>query len=160
MSAYEIVTVEKNHTAVVPAHVAFAELPNAERSARRALAEALPRPDVAPTGDTFTLSRAPADGRIYIEPGVIVARPFAPIGEVVASSLPAGRAVRYLLIGPFDQLPQAWPALFAWCRQHGHKTEGTFWQVYGPHAADPAQQETTLYALLAEQRERERNTLP
>ena len=26
----------------------------------------------------------------------------------------------------------------------------TFWQVYGPDAADPAQQETTLYALLAE----------
>ena len=148
MSAYEIVTVARLDTAVVPAHVAFAELPNAERSARRKLAEALPKLAVAPTGETFTLSRAPKDGKIYIEPGVIVARPFAQAGDVVASSLPAGRAVRYLLIGPFEQLPQAWPALFTWCREQGLKAEGTFWQIYGPDAADPAKQETTLYALL------------
>jgi effector-binding domain-containing protein len=63
--------------------------------------------------------------------------------------LPAGRTVKRVLVGSFDQLPQAWPALFSWCASEGLKREGTFWQVYGPTAADPARQETTLYALLA-----------
>ena len=68
---------------------------------------------------------------------------------MVHSHLPGGRAVKHVLVGPFEQLPQAWPALFAWCASQGLKLEGAFWQVYGPTPADPAEQETTLYALLA-----------
>ena len=149
MTHYDIVTVERQTTAVVKAHVAFADLPETERSARTKLAAALPKLNAGPAGDTFTLSRMPSDGKLYIEPGVIVAQTFNADGDVVPSELPAGRAVRHLLIGPFEQLPQAWPALFAWSREQGHALEGRFWQVYGQTAADPAKQETTLYALLA-----------
>jgi len=149
MSTYDIVRVERQQTAVVKAHVAFADLPMAERAARAKLAEALPKLRAHPTGDTFTLCRMPSGGKMSIEPGVIVAEDFAADGDVVPSELPAGRAVRHLLIGPFDRLSEAWPALFAWCRDEGHALEGRFWQVYGPTSRDPAEQQTTLYALLA-----------
>jgi effector-binding domain-containing protein len=149
MSQYSIVTVEQQQTAAVKATVAMADLPKAERSARAKLADALPRLKVEPVGNSFTLCRMPKNGAMYLEPGVIVSRAFAADGDVVPSHLPGGRAVQQVLVGPFDQLPQAWPALFAWCAAQGHKLEGAFWQIYGPTAADPARQETTLYALLA-----------
>jgi effector-binding domain-containing protein len=149
MSYYSIVTAEEQDTAVVKATVKFSDLPDAERSARAKIAKALATLNIGPIGDSFTLCRVQQDGKMYLEPGVIVARAFAPEGDVVHSQLPAGRAVKHVLIGPFDQLPQAWPALFSWCAAQGLKREGAFWQIYGPIAADPAKQETTLYALLA-----------
>ena len=113
------------------------------------IADALPRLGVEPVGDSFTLCRMPEEGKMHYEPGVIVSRTFALSGDVVSSQLPGGRVVKHTLIGPFDQLPQAWPALFAWCKAQGLELEGAFWQVYGPTAVDPSKQETTLYALLA-----------
>jgi len=149
MSGYSVVTVERQHTAVVRVIAAFAELQTAERAARAELANALPVLTTGQVGSSFTLCRTPKDGKMAIEPGMIVARAFDSEGSVVCSQLPGGRAVKTVLVGPFDQLAQAWPALFSWCTSQGFKLEGTFWQVYGPTAADPARQETTLYALLA-----------
>ncbi len=149
MSGYSVVTVERQHTAVVKATVAFADIQNAERAARTKLANALPTLRTEQAGNSFTLCRMPKDGKMSIEPGVIVTRAFNSDGNVVCSQLPAGRAVRHVLVGPFDRLPQAWPALFSWCASEGLEREGAFWQIYGPTVADPAKQETTLYALLA-----------
>jgi effector-binding domain-containing protein len=149
MSGYSIVTVERQHTAVVKATVTFADLQTAERAARTKLAHALPTLRTEQVGNSFTLCRMPKDGKMSIEPGVIVTRAFDSDGDVVCSQLPAGRAVKHVLVGSFDQLPQAWPALFSWCASEGLKREGAFWQIYGPTAADPAKQETILYALLA-----------
>jgi uncharacterized protein YndB with AHSA1/START domain/effector-binding domain-containing protein len=148
-SPYAIVEVEPQHTAAVKFAAAFADLPKAERSARAMIADTLPRLGVEPVGDSFTLCRMLKEGKMHYEPGVIVSRAFAPSGDVVSSQLPGGRVVSHTLIGPFDQLPQAWPALFAWCKAQGLELEGAFWQVYGPTTVDPAKQETTLYALLA-----------
>jgi len=148
-SPYTIVFVEPQHTATVKFAVAFADMPNAERSARTKIAEALPKIGAEPVGRSFTLCRRLPDGKMHYEPGVIVSRTFTSSGDVVSSELPGGRAVKYVLIGPFDQLPQAWPALFTWCDSQGLQLEGAFWQIYAPTAAHPAEQETILYALLA-----------
>ena len=149
MSDYTIVTLEQQHTAVVKSTVGMADMPKAERSARATIANALPQLNAGPVGDSFTLCRAAGDGKMHYQPGVIVAQTFEPIGTVIPSQLPAGRAVKHLLIGPFDLLPQAWPALFSWCSSEGLELEGTFWQVYGPPSADPTEQKTTLFALLS-----------
>ncbi len=149
MSAYEVVKVERQHTAAVQVMVAFADLPAAERWAREKLAEALPGIQAEPPGSSFTLCRIPRGNRMHMEPGVVVMGPFDPVGDVVASELPAGRAVRQVLVGPLEKLPEAWPALFSWCMSRGLRLEGAFWQVYGPTVTEPAEPQTTLYALLA-----------
>ncbi len=149
MSDYAVVSVEQQCTAVVRSTVGMADMPKAERSARARIAEAIAQLNVGPVGDRFTLCRAAGEGKMHYEPGVIVARTFKPIGNLVPSRLPAGRAVKHLLIGPFDLLPRAWPALFSWCSSQRLELEGTFWQVYGPASADPAEQKTTLFALLS-----------
>lgn len=147
---YTVLPVTRQPTAVVKGDVAFADLRTFHLDARRKITEALP--NLGPgAGETWvTLHRARAGDKLYLEPGVMVAKPVKPHGNVVASELPGGNAVHHLLVGPFDQLPQAWPALTAWCARNGHKLEGTCWEVYGPQASDPEKQETQLFALLAE----------
>jgi len=148
-SDYSVETVAPQSTAAVKIAASFAELPAAERAARTALATALPALGFGTVGETYTLCRMLESGKMHYEPGVIVDRSFPAAGDVVASQLPGGRVVTHRLVGPFDQLPQAWPALFAWCDERGLEREGWFWQVYGPTASDPAEQVTMLYALLA-----------
>jgi hypothetical protein len=144
-----IVTVERQLTAVVKAKVAMAEIPQAERSARAKLDAAVRSLDVGPLGPTFTLWRPPTDGRLDMEPGVVVSHAFAPLGEVVPSALPAGRTAHILLTGPYDGIPGAWNRLFAWCTGERLTLAGTNWQIYGEEHDDPAKLTTSLHALLA-----------
>jgi effector-binding domain-containing protein len=81
-----------------------------------------------------------------MEPGVLVARDLSPVGEVVPSALPAGRAAHVLLVGPYDLLPGAWGRLLKWCESEKLKLAGTNWEIYGGSAEKPG---TALYALLA-----------
>jgi len=142
-----IVTVERQLTAVVKTHVRMDEIPHAERSSRSKLDAALPSLSVGPLGRSFTLWRPSTEGRLYLEPGVVVARSFTAAGEVVPSELPAGRTAHFLLVGPYDGLPDAWKTLLDWCSGEGLKLAGINWQIY--REDDPAKPQTALHALLA-----------
>ena len=144
-----IATVERELTAVAKARVPFDRLPEAERSLRAKIDAVLPSLGVGPLGRAFTLWRPPADGLFDMEPGVIVSRVFAPVGEVVPSILPAGRTAHLLLRGPYDGIPGAWQTLFDWSARKGLKLAGINWQIYGEWNDDPAKLETSLYALSA-----------
>jgi effector-binding domain-containing protein len=143
------VTVERQLTAVARAQVRFSEIPAAERSLRKMIDDAVGSVDVAPVGHGFTLWRPMGDGRLDLEPGIVVSRVFEPIGEVVPSALPAGRTVHFLLVGSYEGLPGAWQTLFAWSAKEGHKLADINWQIYGDWNDDPARLETSLHALLA-----------
>ena len=143
-----IVTVERQLTAVVKTHVRMDEIPHAERSSRSKLAAALPSLNVGPLGQSFTLWRPSTEGRLYLEPGVVVARTFAAAGEVVPSELPAGRTAHFLLVGPYDGLPGAWKTLLDWCAGEGLKLAGINWQIYRDES-DPSRPQTALHALLS-----------
>lgn len=144
-----IVTVERQLTAVAKAHVRMDEIPAAQRSLRGKINAAVQSLDVGPLGPTFTLWRPPTEGRLDLEPGVLVSRAFEPVGEVVPSSLPAGRAAHRRLVGPYDGLPGAWKILFDWCAAEGLRLAGVNWEIYGDWNDDPSKLETSLYALLA-----------
>jgi hypothetical protein len=141
-----IASVERRLTAVARAQVRIAEIPEVQRSLRRKISAAVQSLAVGPLGDTCTLWRPLADGRLDLEPGVLVAREFEPVGEVVLSALPAGRAAHVLYVGPYEGLSGAWQTLFAWCAQEGHKLAGINWEIYSNE--DSAQPDISLYALL------------
>ena len=142
-SGCKIVTVERQLTAIIKAEAPFAKLPEVQRAARTTLQAVLPSLEAGPRGPTCTGWTRPANGKLPMEIGMIVARSFEPKGEVVPSELPAGRAVRFLLKEPFDGLPGAWQTLFEWCKAEEFTPAGTNWEIYG------AQQDAELYALLA-----------
>lgn len=148
--ACSIVTVDRQLTAVVKATVPFAEIPNAQRSARAAVSAALPSLEAGPAGRPVTRFRTPASGALDMEIGTIVGKSFAHHGEVMLSELPAGRAAHFKLKGPFDGMPGAWQTLFAWCQAEKLALAGVNWEIYMPwEGVDPAELETDLYALLA-----------
>jgi len=89
-------------------------------------------------------TNSPAGGKLAMEIGLIVARRFSAMGEVVPSELPAGRAAHFSMKGPFDQLPLAWPMLFDWCKAEKLTPAGINWEIYGT-----ATEDAELYVLLA-----------
>jgi effector-binding domain-containing protein len=89
------------------------------------------------------------DGTPAVEVGVLLDRPLALTGRVVASTLPAGRIATTVHHGSFAELGAAHDALVAWCDERGHRVAGTRWEVYGPHSHDPAQQWTEISWLLS-----------
>ena len=144
-----IVTVERQLTAVVQAKVPFAEIANAQRSARAAVAVALPTLQADPIGRACTLFRTPAHAELEMEIGTIVGQAFPRRGDVVSSDLPAGRAAHLLLKGSFEGLPAAWQSLFDWCKAQKLDLLGINWEIYSPwEGVDPDRLETDLYALL------------
>ena len=143
MSTCKIVTVERQHIAVVREEVPFYKIPEAQRSARAKLAVVLPTLDTGPLGRTCTRWTPPAGGKLAMEIGTIVAQGFAAKGDVVASDLPAGRAAHFLMKGPFDGLPGAWETVFAWCTAEKLVPAGINWEIYG------AMEDAELYVLLA-----------
>jgi effector-binding domain-containing protein len=145
-----IVTVDRQLTAVVKAKVPFPEIPNAQRSARTAVAAVLPSLDAGPLGRPVTRFRTPAKEMLEMEIGTIVGRSFAAKGDVVPSDLPAGRAAYFQLKGPFDGMPGAWQTLFDWCKGQKLELAGINWEIYMPwEGVGSAKLETDLYALLA-----------
>ena len=145
-----IVTVERKLTAVVKTKVPFAQIPDAQRSARAAVDGALPSLGAGQVGRPCTRFRTPAESALEMEIGAIVAKAFPAKGEVVPSDLPAGRAAHFQLKGPFAGMPGAWQTLFDWCKAEKLDLAGINWEVYMPwEGVDPAKLETDLYALLA-----------
>src|SRR5262245_52224160 len=100
-----IVTVERRHTAVIRAEATFAELPQVQRTARAKLDAVLPTLDAGPVGAACTRWTPPVGGKLPMEIGMIVARPFAARDGVLLSELPAGRAVHLSMTGGFENLP-------------------------------------------------------
>jgi len=47
----------------------------ASLSDRAKIADALPKLEIGQVGDSFTLCHMPKNGRMYLEPGLIVAKP-------------------------------------------------------------------------------------
>ena len=89
------------------------------------------------------------DSTPAVEVGVLLDRPLALTGRVVASALPAGRVATTLHRGSFAELGAAHDALVAWCNERRYRLTGTRWEVYGPHSDDPAQQWTEISWLLS-----------
>jgi effector-binding domain-containing protein len=149
LSEPTIVTAEEHLTAVVPVEAEFAKLPAAQRAARATLQATLPSLDIGPLGAACTRWSPPMNGRLPMEPGIIVSRAFERAGDVVPSSLPAGRAAHLVMRGSYEGLPAAWQALFAWCTAQGVALAGVNWETYGESSEDPSKIETSLHALLA-----------
>lgn len=92
------------------------------------------------------------DGVINLEVGVELPTPFTGAGEVVPSTLPAGRVVTTTHLGPYGGLGPAHDAIQQWCRANGHQLAGPSWEIYGHWQdewnRDPSKIRTDIFYLL------------
>jgi hypothetical protein len=145
-SPCRVVTVEQQLAAVIEANVGMDELMKSQQTLRPKLAAAVRTLDVGPVGHTFTRWRFPVNGRMDLHPGILVSKPFAPVGDVVPSELPAGRVAQYLYVGGYEGIPQAWQTLFDWCNAQKLKLAGLNWEIYDEASGSVPQ--TSMNALL------------
>lgn len=76
-----------------------------------------------------------------VEIGFTFARPLAGEGEVQPGTIPAGRAVQCIHVGPYDQLGAAYRAIEAYMAEHGLTSAGPGHEFYLDDPAETAQDE-------------------
>jgi effector-binding domain-containing protein len=131
--------------------VEIVEFPGAQTAVVKALTTWEAFPDLWPVllDEVWTFVRANSleagrnvmlvkDDRPRVEVGVELAAPFASDGRVVASTLPSGRAVRTVAVGPLS--PEGIAAAHArakeWAAGNGVELDRMRWEVYGHWADD------------------------
>jgi effector-binding domain-containing protein len=90
-------------------------------------------------GPPFARLHPEPDGSFTVEAGFPVNGMFLGQGEVKASHLPSGPALRTTHRGGYAQARHAHEALLAHAATHGVSPDGDAWEVYldGPEAAEP-----------------------
>lgn len=126
----EFADVREAVTAVVRGVVPMAGLRDFFDTSFRALGETVGRQQVAVTGPAFGLYREPPRETADLEVGFVTDRPVRPEGDVVVSSLPAGRVARLVHHGSFDGLVASWARLEAFVREQGLRPGPLMWEFY------------------------------
>lgn len=87
-----------------------------------------------------------------LEIGVEINQAIGPIGEIVASSLPAGEVAASTHFGPYQQLGDAHQAIQLWCTANHREMAWPCWETYGHWLdewnKDPSKIRTDVYYLL------------
>jgi effector-binding domain-containing protein len=84
-----------------------------------------------------------------IDAGVQVDAPLPGDGIVVPLTIPGGKAVTTVHLGPFEKLGEASSALHAFCSEHGHPISGPTWEDYVHPADEPSKLRTDVFVLVA-----------
>ena len=87
----------------------------------------------------------------HVEIGVEAAGPFASLGRVVPSALPAGRVAMTRIVGSYDEIGPAHSAVVDACTERGLERLGPCWEIYGHHNDASPDQEVEVYHLVAPQ---------
>lgn len=92
---------------------------------------------VHPIGPPFSKYYGRPGKTVDVEAGFPVGVEVAPVGGVVAGSLPAGDVVEAVHIGPYDTLQKTYSAIERFCDETGIVPASTMWESY---ETDPAAQ--------------------
>jgi effector-binding domain-containing protein len=131
-----LLTVEASPTAVVAATTTWDELPSLWGSLLDEVWTVIRSGGAEKAGHNVMLYE---DDRPRVEVGVQVAGPFAPVGRVVPSSLPAGRVAATVHRGGYARLGEAHDAVHRWATANGHVLTRVRWEIYGdPAPGDPS----------------------
>jgi effector-binding domain-containing protein len=140
-----IVGVQPTHTAVVRRQASQADLPKVVPQGCGEVWSFLRSQRIPQPGRNLAVY---FDGVINLEVGVEVGNPFVGDGNVLCSSIPAGRAATTAHVGPYNRLGDAYDAIHQWCASHGHALAGPSWEIYGHWIDDPDKLRTDVYCLL------------
>jgi effector-binding domain-containing protein len=132
-------------TAVIAAETSWDEFPSLWRQLLDEIWQAVRSNDEIAPGRNVMLYR---DDVPNVEVGVEAAGPFAPIGRIVASALPAGRVATTTHRGRYAELAAAHEAVIHWCDEHGLERTGTRWEIYGHVTPQVTQPDVEVYWLL------------
>lgn len=126
----ELVELEPATTAVVRGVVTWAELRDFFDASFGTLARAVEAQRITLLGPAFGLYHGDPGDTLDLEVGFPTAGAVRPEGDVVAGSLPGGRAARLTHHGSFDGLAGSWARLHTWMREQGLSPGADRWETY------------------------------
>lgn len=126
----ELVTLEGATTAVVRGVVPTARLAGFFDRSFRAIPAAIAAQGITITGPAFAFFRGAPGETADLEVGFSTHGTVRAEGDVVASSLPAGRVARLVHSGAFDELGTSWARLESWIGRQGLTPAPVLWEVY------------------------------
>lgn len=147
----QIVETDEQLTAVIHLVVPRADIASAMGPAIEEVLTVLAAQGTVPAGPCFSWHRRLPTDSFDFEVGFPVARPVMPAGRVMASRLPAVKAVRTTYRGGYEGLGPAWGAFIGWIASEGLAVSDTLWECYvsGPATSpDPADWRTELNRVL------------
>ncbi len=140
----EIIELVERPAAVIPFEVAMADFPQTIGEAFRLTAEAITKGGAVIAGMPFI--RYMSFGElIAAEAGFPYAGKLVPIGKVIQTMLPGGRAVTTTHVGPYDEIGAAWDRAQAWMKEHELEMAGPPWEAYLTGPDDPGPAVTEIY---------------
>ncbi len=135
MTQLRIVDLEPRQTAVVREQVPLDQLTDFFGRAFSTVMEVAGRHGVMVTGPPFALYHGTPAETVDVEAGFPTASTLEPDDGVGPGSLPAGRAVEAMHVGPYDTLSQTYDEAVRWARQQGLQPRRDMWEEY---LTDPA----------------------
>lgn len=140
--AVTVSDVEARPTAVVPATTTWPEYPALWRQLLDEVWACLRANGI--TGGCRNIMLY-LDNTPKVEVGVELRQPCPLTGNVVSSTLPAGRVAKTVHYGSYAELGAAHQAVVDYCDENALARNGVSWEVYGPHDDDPAKVWTEIY---------------
>jgi effector-binding domain-containing protein len=143
-----IVDTDERPTAVLRAQVPVAELPTFFQKAFGATWNALRKQGLSPTGPPFALYHGIPTRSVDVEVGFPVTASPQPEGEVAPSTLPGGRAVEAVHVGPYDTMGETYGQVEQWMVAERLQPGPVMWESYlsDPQAEpDPATWRTLIH---------------
>lgn len=147
METPQIVQADAQITAVIRFTIPREEIQAVMDPAIAEVMEVVRAQGVGPSGPVFSHHFRIVPGIFDFEVGVPVVAPFAPVGRVKPSSLPAATVARTTYYGPYEGLGTAWRWLSDWIRTERYAPADDLWESYiaGPEASrNPANWRTEL----------------
>jgi effector-binding domain-containing protein len=130
MTEIRIVDVPEQHTAVVREQVPMGELTAFFGRAFEAALHIVRAQRAVPVGPPFGAYHGPPGETVDVEAGFPVASPIEDAEGVVASTLPGGRVVEAVHVGPYDTMVGTYAEVEAWMADHGLEPGPLMWESY------------------------------
>jgi effector-binding domain-containing protein len=148
MTSIQIIECSEQPTAAVRDRVPMTELTDFFSRAFEQTMAALTAQGVHPAGTPFgKYYGQPADS-VDVEAGFPVATPITPSGSVIAGTLPSGRAVSAVHIGPYDTMTSTYSLIEGYFAEKNLKPGPVMWECYLTDPAvepDPAGWRTEIF---------------
>ncbi|MEW1954468.1 GyrI-like domain-containing protein [Terrabacter sp. NPDC080008] len=143
-----VVEAQETPTAVLHAEVPVTELPAFFQKAFTETWNAMRTQGLTPVGPPFALYHGMPAATVDVEVGFPVTSPAHPDGEVEPSTLPGGRAVEALHVGPYDTMGETYGQLEQWMVGQRLRPGSVMWESYlsdPQREPDPATWRTLIH---------------
>lgn len=137
MTEIKIIECDEQPTAAVRERVPISELPPFFARAYHETMQALQAQGLQPTGPPFAKYYGKPSDTADVEAGFPASGPVTPTGDVLAGTLPGGKVVEAMHVGPYDTMEKTYHEMVAWVGEQGLTPSDVMWETY---LDDPAQE--------------------